>query len=245
MPNWIQHICEPNRLILAWQAPDAVGERRRFAVGAIVRSGADCVLKYFANKEVDEAKALGYAGYPAFKLDEREYKGALATFLRRLPPRGRPDFAAYAEHFRLQADVKLSDFALLAYTEAKLPSDGFSIVNPLDDVQQPCEFVLEVAGYRHYAKNVEIKIGEVVEFVAEPTNKWDANAIAIKAHNEIIGYVNRLQTSAFHRWLRENSLVAAIERINGREDRPRSYIFVWVRSHESKANLSQNTHTAA
>jgi hypothetical protein len=105
--------------------------------------------------------------------------GVLAAFLRRLPPRVRPDFAAYKAQFRLQPDLQLSDFALLAYTGAKLPSDGFTIVDTLEGMSPPCEIVLEVAGYRHYADKLSKTptVGEKVELVAEPENKVDKQAI--------------------------------------------------------------------
>src|SRR5262245_59890083 len=112
MPNWIEHICEPSRLLLAWQAPEHMKDRKRFAVGELVRVGNDCTLRYFENDEVREAKNLGFAGYPAFRLERTEYPNALSTFLRRLPPRGRPDFSNYIAHFRLPPSVAMSDFAL-------------------------------------------------------------------------------------------------------------------------------------
>jgi hypothetical protein len=193
-------------------------------------------LRYFENDEVREAKKLGFAGYPAFKLDRKEYPNALSTFLRRLPPRGRPDFANYMAHFRLPPSAKLSDFALLAYTEAKLPSDGFSLVNNLDEMHRPCEFVLEVAGYRHYAGKVQpLALGEVVDLVPEPTNAFDSNAIAVQAHGQTIGYINRLQTSAFHHWIRDKAVVSVIERLNGTTPKPRAFIFIWVKQAQSRA----------
>ena len=30
MEHWISHICEPRRLLLAWQGPDPNGDRTRF-----------------------------------------------------------------------------------------------------------------------------------------------------------------------------------------------------------------------
>jgi hypothetical protein len=150
--HWIQTICEPQRLLLAWQASDPDGERTRFRVGELVLDGEDCILRYSKGEQVDRARALGFSGYPAFDLAQVEHrKGVMAAFLRRLPPRSRADFEAYKAQFRLASGLALSDFALLAYTEAKLPSDGFSIVNPLADICGPCQFLLEVAGYRHNA----------------------------------------------------------------------------------------------
>jgi hypothetical protein len=52
-----------------------------------------------------------------------------------------------------------------------------------------------------------------------------------------IGYVNRLQAPAFHRWLNDRQIEAVIERVNGNTDRPRVLVFVWVtpRSHQAAA----------
>jgi hypothetical protein len=160
----------------------------------------------------------------------------MAAFLRRLPPRSRPDFEAYKAHFRLSRATELSDFAMLAYTEAKLPSDGFSLVNTLEGVSAPCELMLEVAGYRYYIKQTRpLHIGQRAKLVPEPTNPKDANAISVQVDDQIIGYVNRLQTEAFHRWIGKGEVMAEIERLNGSADRPRAFIFVWVRPSTSIA----------
>jgi hypothetical protein len=189
-------------------------------------------MRYFADEQVEQAKGLGFTGYPAFRLSRREHRaGVLATFLRRLSPRKRPDFDAYKAQFRLGPDLVRSDFALLAYTEARLPSDGFSIVNTLEDVRPPCELVLEIAGYRHHGHKLsdQPKVGDQLEFVPEPDNEYDERAIAVKVGAKTIGYVNRLQTSTFHEWLPEGRFTATLERVNGATDRPRAFMFVCVR----------------
>jgi hypothetical protein len=236
--HWIETICEPKRLLLAWQGPDPKGNRTRFAVGELIQENGDCLLRYFPPEKLTEACALGFEGYPAFKRDQLEHRlGVMATFLRRLPPRSRADFAAYKAQFRLHTKLDLSDFALLAYTEAKLPSDGFSIVNPLQDVHGPCQFVFEVAGYRHYAKTLTspLTLGQPLQFVPEPTNKYDPNAVRVEATKEVIGYVNRLQADAFLRWLRDGVVSGCVERLNGNPDKPRAFMFVSVLPQKSAA----------
>lgn len=191
----------------------------------------ECVLRYLSGDEVERARSLGFSGYPAFDLAQVEHrKGILAAFLRRLPPRSRADFDAYKAQFRLKSDLTLSDFALLAYTEAKLPSDGFSIVNSLDGVCAPCQFLLEVAGYRHYAGKLArpLSLGQRLELVAEPSNKFDSNAVRVEAGAELVGYVNRLQAQAFRRWMRDYSIEVFVDRINGSTAKPRLFMFVDV-----------------
>jgi hypothetical protein len=246
--NWIEHICEPRRLILAWQASDDTGDRFRWAVGELTPDARGMALRYFSGEEftrvnqgrtVEELNSLGYRGYPGFRMKDAVHSnGVLEAFMRRLPPISRSDFPEYRQHFRLKPDSKLSEFAMLGYTEGKLPSDGFSVVNPLECIGDRFELMLEVAGYRYYAKTIRpITVGEVVSFKPEPSNEHDPNAVMVCVDTHRIGYVNRLQAPAFHRWLNDRQIEAVIERVNGNTDRPRVLVFVWVtpRSHQAAA----------
>jgi len=104
-----------------------------------------------------------------------------------LPPRSRSDFEEYKRQFRLPPDLHLSDFALLGKTEAKLPSDGFSVVDPLDPDTDQCDLMLEVAGYRYYAENVQVALDEPVSIQAEPGNKFDPDAVMVCTGGKKIG----------------------------------------------------------
>jgi hypothetical protein len=239
--NWIEHICEPQRLLLAWQAPDQFGNRFRWAVGEISRTKDDYLFRYFEGPEFESFNqgksyskllSMGYHGYPAF--DPREInhtRNVLAPFLRRLASRGRSDFDAYTRYYHLHPDVQISDFALLGITEAKLPSDGFSLVNTLDEAAPSCDLFLEVAGHRYYRENLPggSLIGKSVELIPEPNNKHDPNAVMVRLHKKCIGYINRLQTRTFKAWISEDRVSALIERLNGDIDRPRLFIFVRVK----------------
>lgn len=236
--NWIENICEPKRLILAWQAPDHTGVRHRWAIGDLTPSNGDLNLRYYEGNEfvrqnpgrtAADLERLGYRGYPGLRPKDVIHSGVFEAFRRRLPPQSRPDFEEYQKHFRISPRLRLSDFALLGYTEAKLPNDGFSVVNPLECTGDTFEYMLEVAGSRYYSDGPRPEVGAHVSFQAEPTNEHDPNAIMIMMDRSRIGYVNRLQASAVHRWIAECSVEATIERINGSAERPRIFVFVKVR----------------
>jgi hypothetical protein len=59
--------------------------------------------------------------------------------------------------------------------------------------------MLEVAGFRYYANELThpLEIGCRVELLPEPQNAKDAGAVEIRAHDQRIGYVNRLQAPTF------------------------------------------------
>jgi hypothetical protein len=224
----IHHINQPSRLLLVWQPPEGKS-RTRFVVGELCVDGEDYVFRYLDNTE-DFANAIkeGFVCYPAFRKLNHEYnEGVLETFLRRIPPRKRGDFNKYLEQWRLAPGIDISDFALLGHTGAKLPNDGFSLINPFDGIDAPFEFYIEVAGFR-YQDNIcldDISVGMEVNFVSEPENSFDQQAVRIETMGRKIGYVNKAQCPAFTRWLERYSITACIERINGTEARPLIYIY--------------------
>jgi hypothetical protein len=246
MENWIRQICEPRRLYLAWQAPDHMRDRFRWAVAELCRSDEACTLRYLApgkefeafnqDRSFDQMAALGYQGYPAFSLRRPEHSlGVLEALMRRLPPRNRPDYNDYRRQFRIAPDATPSDFALVGATEAKLPSDGFSVVDPLDPEASNCDLMLEIAGFRYYSDKVTsaLEVGQSVELHPEPQNEKDPGAVKVCVRGERIGYINRLQAPTFLRWIAERHVSATLERLNGSPNHPRAFIFVRIRAANS------------
>jgi hypothetical protein len=246
--HWIHAEYEPRQLILAWQASSLEGVRWRWAVGILSRTeDGRMALRYLeegdefeqlnSGKKFEELLSLGYSGYPAFDRKRGVHcDGVREALMRRLPPRGRSDFASYAAQFRLADATALSDCALLARTEAKVPSDGFSIVDPLDPLVDRFDMLVEIAGFRHYAEQCPVlDIGEIVQISAEPGNIYDDNAVQITRDGVKIGNVNRLQCETFRSWLKYRRVDAVVERINGTKERPRVFLFVSVCPKQEKA----------
>jgi hypothetical protein len=242
MTHWIEAMCEPTQLILAWQPSDLDAALRwRWAVGLLTPVDDGIELRYFepgaefesynSGKRFEDLLALGYVGYPAFSMTTPVHReGVKQALMRRFPPRSRSDFGGYAAQFRLRDTDELSDFALLARTEAKVPSDGFSVVDTLDPMAQRCDLLVEIAGYRHYMKDIApIQLGDEVQIVAEPENEHDGNAVATLVDGTKIGNINRLQAATFLAWLKKHEVHAVVERINGTAERPRVFLFVRVR----------------
>jgi hypothetical protein len=193
MTRFIEHLVEPQRLLLYWQARESK-KRSRYRVGQLVMKGGQVVLQYDHGPEMAEAKQMGFEGYPAFPLKQVEHSHqVMEAFKRRLPPRSRGDFSRYLELRAIQADAEISDFALLGYSGAKLPNDGFELVHPFDDPPEAFEVLLEVAGFRHEAEldASELNKGDPVQFVPEPENPVDTQAIRMESAGRKLGYVPR------------------------------------------------------
>ncbi|MBP7334931.1 HIRAN domain-containing protein [Niveispirillum sp.] len=240
MANWIERVSEPPKLFLAWQAPDHLQYRFRWAVGIIAPHSDGLSLRYFEdgvefeqhNQGQTYAKLLsyGYKGYPAFSTKRLLHTSGVADVLvRRLPPSTRPDFSEYKKQFRIPSEMNLPLISLLGSTEAKLPSDGFSVVDPLDSNAQYCDLMLEIAGFRYYSDTYTPTINERIEVLAEPDNRYDAGAVKICAGGKKIGNINRLQAPTFLSWINSRSIEGNIERLNGKPTSPRAFIFVRVR----------------
>jgi HIRAN domain len=243
MEHWITRASEPDRLYLAWQAPDQFGDRFRWAVGVIERQAGAHVFRYLEpatefpalnqGRTFEDIQSLGFVGYPPFSPKRALHVGDVLTpLIRRLPPRRRSDFLDYTRQFRLAPELELSDFALLGRTEAKLPSDGFSVVDPLDRDADQCDLMLEIAGFRYYIcekSASEDRVGQLVEVSPEPNNPKDPNAVQFCLNGRKIGNVNRLQASTFLHWLSERRVSAVVERLNGNSEKPRAFVFVKVR----------------
>lgn len=243
MDHWIDHPSDPSELILAWRAPDAVDDRTRWAVGLLRKTDEGACFRYFDDEEFAKLnyarprsilRSYGYAGYPAFDMAKQPPGGftenVLAAFSRRLPPPSRPDIKLILEHYRVRSDVPLSTMSLLALTEAKLPSDGFSLIDRLDPAASCLEVVFEIAGHRHnIACRDRLVIGQPLDLVPHPTNEHDVHAIRVEAAGELIGHINRLQAEAVGQWLQFREVSAWLVRLNGRPDHPRAFAFVSVR----------------
>ena len=232
----IEHIIEPSRLLLSWQAPEGM-DRRRHLIAELLRHGDDADLAYLRDSaDYESAKSKGFTGeYPGFPAS-KDHDGVLAAFMRRLPSRHRADFRQFLEAIRIPRDAVISDFALLGYAGARLPGDDFSIIHPFDEARPPFEFLLLVAGYRYYQKNVpheSLKPGMPARFELEPDNPHDPDAVRVVIPNvseQTAGYVCQGLLGQFRRWMVSGMRVdATFDRLNGTTDRPLVYVFVSVR----------------
>lgn len=243
MSQWIEYLSEPKRLTLTWEPPLAVPGRTRWIVGEVRRMSDGVEFRYLKGSEFSrenngrsesELKSAGYFGYPAF--DSRGSDRVvfddhvLEAFLRRLPPSSRSDFGAYLEHYRIQPTDRISPMALLGATEARLPGDGFSLVDPFDPEQVFCDAVIEVAGHRHYpASRAVLCPGQSLELTHEPDHAHDPHAVRISADGVTIGYVNRVQAPSVSTWIRTREVGASLLRLNGSTSKPRAFVFLKVR----------------
>jgi len=228
--NYIRNLQEPDSLLLAWHCKGY----KRFIVGELKRQGEGATLTYFPDSaSFKEAKKKGFKPIIVFRKPEFIYsEGVLDYFMSRVTRREREDFDLYLSTLAINpADKdKISDFALLGYGEARLPSDGFQVINSYEHTVPPVEFVSEVAGIQFGDVNINnLKLGQSVNLVPEPDNLYDSNAVKIEVDSDKLGYINRVQCRAILSWINNGyNIHGTVFRKNGRPSAPRIYIFITV-----------------
>lgn len=197
----VEFIFEPSRLFLVWHHTRDDTPKTRRIVGALERDGETVCFKYYKDSnDFKEAIKEGFSQFPAFDVKDSKNKfcDALDVFIRRLPPRSREDFKAYLSQYSLGSNFEGSDFALLAYTGARLSGDNFELCPDLSDLESPADLVIELSGVEYGDIPIDrIQEGDELEFVPEPDNAHDSNAVIVKRHDQKVGYVNKAINCSF------------------------------------------------
>lgn len=227
--NQIEHFIEPSRLFLVWQRPIQEGNARsRHIVGEIARENSDAVFRYLdMTEDFQQALQDGFQGYPAFRLNVPEHRNnVLYAFTSRMTSRKRGDFSDYLAAYFLPTYFSGSDFSLLAHTGARLPSDGFEVVADLSTVNRPFDLIIEIAGTRYQPTiNFEdIAIGDSVQFIPEPDNIVDPNAIIVMHRTGKLGYIPKPYCAMLQSRFIDGDVTATINKLNGRPERRLIYL---------------------
>lgn len=233
--NIIMNFFDPSRLLISWQQPTGSGvghSRKKFVVAELYKSEQNVFFRYrFDSKDLQDAMSMDFVGHPSFAITDESHTGPniLNTFLKRLPPRNRSDYGEYLRSFCLPANFDGSEFSLLAYTGAKLPSDTFEIYPDLSTISPPYEFIIELAGTRYLNTDLTLlSEGEAVTFEPDPTNAFDSDAINVIAKNQIIGFIPRPLNKDIKQLLLNTRLTAYIHNIKLNASRPLVYIFTKI-----------------
>ncbi|PBP42880.1 hypothetical protein CCL11_15120 [Pseudomonas syringae] len=198
MPT-INHVFEPNRLLLVWTSVDNGAARHRRVVGEIFKNRDSFSFRYLKDTpDYTAALSEGFISFPAFTINSSEpAENALPAFMSRIPPRKRQDFPKYLSQYGLPNDFSGSDFSLLGYTGARLASDSFELCPDLSSATAPLDIILEVSGTSFHSASKHATEGMRVQFFSEPQNPYDKHAIAIVTERGRIGFVSRAINKGF------------------------------------------------
>lgn len=184
-------------LYLIWKDPQ---QRRNYIVGKLSRNDYFS-FEYFG--DFVQAELHGWSKIEAFP-EEKVYvsQTLFPVFSSRLPDRKRRDIDSILEKYGLK---EYDEFELLGKSEARLPIDTYSFIDPIFPADENIERFFFVMGIRHHApcegENCSclpnIKVGGELYLEPEPTNLQDKNAIKIVTNEGILlGYVPRYYSPA-------------------------------------------------
>lgn len=184
-------------LFLIWKDPIT---RRNFIVGKLCKN--DKFTFEYCN-EYEKAEKYGWSKLEAFpEIRTYESETIFPVFASRLPDRKRKDIDKILDKYGLSM---FDEFELLRKSEARLPIDTYSFIDPIfpEDETVSLEFFVMGIRYNTPCKGEEcsllpnIEVGDELIFEKEPNNKEDSNAICIKTMDgSILGYVPRYYNSA-------------------------------------------------
>ncbi len=240
MQHWVEHPSRSGRLLLTWRAPESIELRMRWAVASVWETEGELRFRHLADEEFSalnggktraQLKDAGFIAFPPLPAEIGTYVGddVLRALMRRLPPATRSDYPRYLAHHHIPHPTSMTPLQLLGATGAELPSDRFSLIDPLDPAASHLDCVMEIQGFRHYALPVGVTLETPLRLQPEPDNKSDPMAIKFTIGGVPLGYVNRLQAHSVASFLGVRAVTAHIARLNGSPERPRAFAMVQVR----------------
>lgn len=186
-----------NYLYLIWKDPQT---RLNFTIGKLYR-GEKYTFEYF--REVGEAENRGWTKFEVFP-EEKAYESEVLfpVFASRLPDKKRRDIGKILEKYGLS---EFDEFELLRKSEARLPIDTYSFIDPIFPEEETVQRDFFIMGVRHQTpckgENCgllpKVGVGDELIFETEPENSYDSNAIKVKTQSgEVLGYVPRYYNTA-------------------------------------------------
>ena len=200
---------EERTIYLSWQATD---HSKRYIVAELTeKSTGEYLFRYIPGHDLEEARNLGFNGYPAFPELDKEYSlNAIDPFVMRLPARSRADFIDLLNYWEIK-NSDISDFDLLAITGGKLRTDNFEFIDP-HKVKRPNQFLTELAGFVYHAEDDKLRsipAGAELQLERESGNLYDPYAVKVLYNGEQIGYIKRVHSQTIAEELDKGKKVKA------------------------------------
>lgn len=185
-------------IYVVWQDPES---RNNYVIGTLTRNGC---YEFSYGVQVDQARRHGFTplvSFPEFSQTYRD-ENMFPAFACRLPDPRRRGIESILEKYSLS---KYDAFEFLKKSEARLPTDTLSFIDPILGGTEPVVRSFFVAGVRHRmgcggcncAAVPKIELGTKLVLCPEPDNRHDEYAVQVKtADGTLIGYVPRYYSQA-------------------------------------------------
>lgn len=189
---------EFDKIHLVWKKG---ASHRRVPVGLLERSIDDkYIFKY--NAEIkDLQKTEGVTLYTEFQDVDKTYNGNVADiFGQRLMKIDRPDINNFFNFWEVDKEKANNKFYLLGKTQGLVPTDNFEFLAEYKLVSN-LHFLTELASLSIQdpkLKRDSISVGDRLNFLLEPNNPKDKNAVKVFKDDLFLGYIKRFHCKVFY-----------------------------------------------
>ncbi|MBC36202.1 MAG: hypothetical protein CL663_09195 [Bacteroidetes bacterium] len=196
------------KIYLSWRKGHSYD---RHLVGEFKRTSSQGLTFKYRKDDLNNAIKDGFLCYPDFPHTDKIYTSednVLELISTRLINLERLDKDRFLNFWEAN-DNSFDSFDVLAFTQGRLATDQFEFLG----VYFPYEinsFVTEIAGLSHNLKeqNIEIEVGEELDYILDPENRYDKNAVAVFSRNGTkIGHVKKVHNRFFYHGSRYNPTI--------------------------------------
>lgn len=183
-------------LYLSWRKGPGFS---RHIVGVIKVNSSKKLRFSYISHAVDRAKLEGFIPYTEFPDVEKEYsENVLDVFAQRLIKSERSDINNFFNFWEISPKKAEDKLALLAYTQAWLPTDTFEILAEFNPTKDLC-FVTDLAGLSKTMISSDlISVEDALNFKHFPMSE-DRYAIQVFKGEQLLGYIKKIHNRAFHK----------------------------------------------
>lgn len=177
---------------------------RRIAIGSLSKNKTTGNLSFsYIEDGIAEAKSTDnlFNGYPGLPIEMTEYAPSLLeeVFFSRLINTERNDAKILLDFWLVDPSRYSDKYYLLAQTQGLSFADTFEFV-PQFFRSHRNSFITDLAGLSKIPFDLSVlKIGDSLDFVREPENPYDPNAVYISHNKQKIGYIKKGHNVVFNR----------------------------------------------
>ncbi|ARU61718.1 hypothetical protein CBW65_12305 [Tumebacillus avium] len=201
------------RLILMWSNPET---KENCTIGVLTRNDHGYSFRYIQN-EVKRAFSFGFTLLSGFPLLEKMYfsNKLFPVFERRIPSKGRRDYKEVIQTFSLSLFDDL-DWEYLRVTKGELATDRFYFIEPIRLEDRYFKIDFKIAAWKFVDEQVRLHPGQELNFVLEPGNLYDTQAIQVftnESHPRMVGYVPKPYNGPIYSWMNKQCEIKAVVRM--------------------------------
>jgi hypothetical protein len=188
---------EFGNIYLIWRSGSG---KSRHVVGVIKHNYNDGIRFHYIKENLDSAIKEGFHPYTEFPELDREYSNnVLEIFGQRVMKFDRDDISKLLDFWQIDYSKKENKLYLLAKTQGLIPNDNFEFLADYNPTKN-ARFTTDLAGLTALKLPANTVLqNETLEFRCEPSNQYDANAVAIFKGDIKIGYIKRIHSRFFYK----------------------------------------------